>query len=184
MNKTLFKILILLVILISVIIFLIFKNKIITNINELFSNSNTNSNTNIPKIIHMTCKDKHNLSDFYKQNYDSWKKYNEKDGWEIRLYDDDDLINFFETYYPSIYKNIINTYNRIIYKVDIFKILILNKIGGVYVDMDVECLKPIDELIQDKNNKIIFGYGPYEHNNGQYKGMKLIECAIMMSDQT
>ena len=150
------------------------------NINNIEKYSNSDSE-NIPKIIHMTCKDKHNLSDFYKQNYDSWKKYNEKDGWEIRLYDDDDLINFFETYYPSIYKNIINTYNRIIYKVDIFKILILNKIGGVYVDMDVECLKPIDELIQDKNNKIIFGYGPYEHNNGQYKGMKLIECAIMMS---
>ena len=165
------------IIIIGLYIWKYYKNK-----NKLELYSNKTNTTHIPRIIHMTCKDKHNLSDFYEQNYNSWKRYNEKDGWEIRLYDDNDLMEFFEKHYPDVYKNIISTYNKIIYRVDIFKILVLNKIGGVYVDMDVECLKPIDELIQNKNNRIILGYGPYEHNNGQYKGMKLIECAIMMSE--
>ena len=47
--------------------------------------------------------------------------------------------------------------------------------------MDVECLKPIDELVNNLDNQVILGYGPYEHNNGQYKNYKLVECAIMMS---
>ena len=157
----------------------IWGNKHNRNVEQYSNKTNT---SHIPRIIHMTCKDKHNMSDFYKQNYNSWKKYNERDGWEFRLYDDDDLIAFFEKNYPDIYKNIISTYDKIIYKVDIFKILVLNKIGGVYVDMDVECLKPINKLIQNKNDKVLFGYGPYEHNNGQYKEMKLIECAIMISE--
>ena len=138
--------------------------------------------TKIPKILHMTCKDKRNMSDFYKTNYNSWKKYHPD--WEINLYDDYDLYNEmkgteFEPYSES--------YNKIIYKVDIFKMHLLSKYGGVYVDMDVECLKPLDPLIDNtgnnnnNGNQLIFGYGPYEHNNGPYKNIKLVECAIMMS---
>ena len=161
------------IILIGIYIYVSYKNKSV----ETYV-----TQSHIPKIIHMTCKDKSNMSNFYKQNYNSWKTKHEQNGWEIRLYDDNDLMNFFNTYYPSIYENVVKTYNKIIYKVDIFKILVLNKMGGVYVDMDVECLKPIDELIENANDKVIFGYGPYEHNNGQYKDWKLIECAIMMSE--
>jgi len=144
---------------------------------ELFG---TNNSINIPKIIHMTCKDKHNLSAFYQQNLDSWKKYHSQSQWKINIYDDKDLETFFTTNYPSLLP-LINSYSKIIYKVDIFKILVLNKYGGVYVDMDVECLKSIDPLLNNSNETAIFGYGPYEHNNGNYKNMKLIECAIMIS---
>lgn len=139
------------------------------------------SGSNIPKIIHMTCKDKNNMSEFYKQNYSSWEKYHVSNGWDIRLYDDNDLTVFFTEYYPTIYDNIITSYDRIIFKIDIFKILVLNQIGGVYVDMDVECLKPIDDLVKESNSNIIFGYGPYEHNRGLYRNIKLIECAVMIS---
>ena len=174
LNYTIIGIICLYVILIGLYVWASFKNEYVS---ETYTNQ-----SHIPKIIHMTCKNKHNMSDFYKQNYNSWKRYHEHNGWEIRLYDDSDLFNFFETHYPSIYENIVKTYDKIIYKVDIFKILVLNKIGGVYVDMDVECLKPIDDLIQNPSNKVVFGYGPYEHNNGPYKNIKLIECAIMMSE--
>jgi mannosyltransferase OCH1-like enzyme len=123
------------------------------------------------------------MSEFYRKNYNSWK--DKHPDWEIRLYDDDDLEKFFKEHYKDIYKNIIQTYDKIIYKIDIFKILILNTLGGIYTDMDVECLKSFDELLNDKqglHKKVIFGYGPYEHNAGQYSNLKLVECAIMISE--
>ena len=82
------------------------------NTEHFSKKTNKTNSSHIPRIIHMTCKDKHNLSDFYKQNLNSWKKYNEKDGWEIRLYDDNDLFAFFEKYYPNIYKNIIVNFSQ------------------------------------------------------------------------
>jgi len=150
------------------------KTKNTRNIYESFEN---NESSHIPKIIHMTCKDKNNISDFYKSNYNSWKKYHTN--WDIRLYDDNDLINFCKTNYPSIYTDIMQTYDKIIFKIDIFKMLVLDKIGGVYVDMDVECLKSIDDLVSNDNYNVILGYGPFEHNS-KYD-VSLIECAIMIS---
>jgi len=131
-----------------------------------------------PKIIHMTCKNKNKLSDFYESNLNSWKKFHPD--WEVKLYDDDDLNNFFNQYYKKYVKKI-NAFNRIIFKVDIFKLLVLHKYGGIYVDMDVECLKNFDKLLNNTKKSIIFGYGPYEHNNGNYKNIKLVECAIMIA---
>ena len=139
---------------------------------ELFQN-----NTSVPKILHLTCKDKNNLSEFYKSNLDSWKKFNPN--LDIRLYDDDDLQNFFKKEYPE-YVDKINLFDKIIFKIDIFKLLVLHKYGGIYADMDVECLKCFDDLLNNLKKPITFGYGPYEHNNGIYKNYTLIECAIMI----
>ena len=125
----------------------------------------------------MTCKNKNKMSEFYENNLNSWKKFHPD--WEVKLYDDDDLNDFFNTYYKKYVKKI-NAFNKIIFKIDIFKLLVLHKYGGIYVDMDVECLKNFDALLNNAKKSIIFGYGPYEHNNGIYKDIKLVECAIMI----
>ena len=136
-----------------------------------------NPNNNFPKIIHMTCKNKNKMSEFYKNNLNSWKKFNPN--WEVKLYDDKDLDDFFNKHYKKYVKKI-NAFNKMIFKVDIFKLLVLHKYGGIYVDMDVECLKKFDTLLNNTKQSIIFGYGPYEHNNGIYKHIKIVECAIMI----
>tara|TARA_B100001173_G_C16020117_1_gene561639 strand:- start:1100 stop:1864 length:765 start_codon:yes stop_codon:yes gene_type:complete len=129
----------------------------------------------IPKQIHMTWKNK-NLPNFFQNNIDSWKKLNPE--YNIIFYDDEKINNFFNKYCQE-YLNIINSYDKMINKVDIFKMLVLYYFGGVYVDCDVKCLKPIDELLQNKT--FVMGYGPSECNVGIYKNYKLIECAVIAS---
>jgi len=93
----------------------------------------------IPKIIHQIWVGS-SLPDKYRRYCESWKKYHPH--WEYRLWDD-----------YSIQK--LGLYNKRAYvlsrsfghKSDIARYEILYRLGGVYIDTDFECLKPLDEII-------------------------------------
>jgi mannosyltransferase OCH1-like enzyme len=60
------------------------------------------------------------------------------------IYDDKECHNFVEQYYPQfvqVYKNL----PRKVMQADMWRLLILHHYGGVYLDMDVECKKPIEQ---------------------------------------
>ena len=109
----------------------------------------------IPKIIHQTWKNKY-LPDDFKKWSNTWKTYNPT--FEYKFYTDKDCFRFI---YRN-YNDYISLYNSMkpIEKADLFRYLVLHFSGGVYVDMDTECLKPIDDLLN--TNNLISGY---EYNN-------------------
>ena len=97
----------------------------------------------IPKIIHQT----------YKSEDVPWKygRYRENlialhPGWEYKFYDDeacrDTVSRFFPMFLP-IYDRALT-----VQKTDIFRIVAVYAFGGFYVDMDIECLSPIDDLCE------------------------------------
>lgn len=94
----------------------------------------------IPKIIHQTWK----RDSIPKQ----WIPFTEKvkslnPGWEYMLWTDRDNDDFVRRNYPGFY-GIFTGFSRNIMRADVIRYLIMDKIGGVYLDLDYEVLKPFD----------------------------------------
>ncbi|MEI8349919.1 MAG: glycosyltransferase [Candidatus Omnitrophota bacterium] len=107
----------------------------------------------IPKIIHQTWKTQQIPYDIYKKEWaDSWKKYHSD--WEHRLWTDEDNRAFIKRYYPWFLR-IYDRYKKNICRVDAVRYFILYHYGGVYVDLDFECLKNIEPLLD--NHGLVFG---------------------------
>lgn len=104
----------------------------------------------IPKIIHLTCKDK-KLPSLFKRNRKRLIDLHPL--WSIRIYDDQDAEKIIATHFPSILK-IYKSYPHGIQRADIFRIVAIYVFGGFYMDMDVRCLKNLDTLC---NNSLVLG---------------------------
>jgi inositol phosphorylceramide mannosyltransferase catalytic subunit len=113
---------------------------------------NLNTDTEqIPKIIHHVWVGSDTVKQSYSDIAETWKKYHPT--WDYRLwtakqYNALDLSN--ETI--SVLENI--EVNKVI-KTNLLRYEILYRFGGIYSDMDVECLKPFDPLFE--SNKFICG---------------------------
>jgi mannosyltransferase OCH1-like enzyme len=97
----------------------------------------------ISKIIHQVYEDPKGPSDFLKKLSQSWIKFNPD--WEYMFWDKDKMLSLVKEDFPDF----METYLSFPYNVqrwDAIRYLILYKHGGLYVDMDYECLAPIDEL--------------------------------------
>lgn len=98
----------------------------------------------IPKIIHQIYEDLEGPPAYLKKISLSWKEKNPD--WQYRFWNKNDIDVFLNKYFPEY----IESYNSFQYDVqrwDVIRYLILYKIGGLYVDMDYECLENITPLL-------------------------------------
>lgn len=116
--------------------------------------------TNIPKIIHQTWKTK-KIPEKLKFCVNSWKKYNPE--YTYMFWEDKDIDIFIKKKYPQ-YIDIYSKLKQGIQIADLFRILILHYYGGIYADIDFECLRPID-LWNINHSKINIAFEPKEHHN-------------------
>ena len=102
----------------------------------------TNFDT-IPKIIHMTY---HNKSKIPQKVYDNLKKY--ASDYTIYIYDDNDVINFLNTYFTS---DVVNKFNSLkgAHKADLFRYCVIYQIGGIYMDIKTELIMPISDIFKE-----------------------------------
>lgn len=111
----------------------------------------------IPKIIHQTFPKK-TLPPELQENVDNLKRLNS--GWEHRLYDDDDIMNFVqEAYGPqmaSYFDRIEPEYGVV--KADLFRYLVVYKLGGVYLDIKSTSTKPLDDVLVPDDRYLICGW--------------------------
>lgn len=98
----------------------------------------------IPHRIHQTWKT-NSVPERWRDYHVSWRRHNPS--WELVLWTDADNRRLVEQHYPWFLATY-DSFDRDIQRVDAAKYLILSKYGGVYADLDCECLKPIDELIE------------------------------------
>lgn len=110
----------------------------------------------IPKIIHQTWRD-HDIPG-PKEWPESWKNKN-KD-WEYRFWTDADLLALVQTHYPEL-EELYQSYPNPVQRADLGRYLILHHCGGVYADLDTECLTSLDEIADE--TRIIFAEEPREH---------------------
>lgn len=116
----------------------------------------------IPKIIHQIWSGVHMpLPEVFRILSETWRIH--YPDWEYIFWDNDMINSFVEKYYPD-YWDIFNKYPYDIQRWDAIRYLILDKIGGMYVDFDYESLSPIDELI--KNKTCCFALEPKSHIKG------------------
>lgn len=129
-----------------------------------------------PKIIHQTWKTEKIPTNFL-PFVNSWKIKNPD--WRYLLWTDRDCKKFMKTNYPDFLK-LYNAYNEQIKRIDAFRYFLLYHYGGLYVDIDFECLKPFDALV-NMESTCILGLEPELHAERLYNKERLICNAIMAS---
>ena len=97
----------------------------------------------MPKLIFQTWKSKTSLPDSYARWSQSLRAMNAD--FEYLLWDDDDNRRLIRDAYPW-FLPVYDAYPREIYRVDAVRYFFLYQFGGLYADMDTECLRPIDCL--------------------------------------
>lgn len=93
----------------------------------------------IPRVFHQIWVGAEPVLDGFDRWRESWARHHPE--WELRLWRDDNL--------PSDLRNS-QAYERDrhpVERADILRLELLFRYGGVYLDADLECLKPIDPLI-------------------------------------
>jgi mannosyltransferase OCH1-like enzyme len=140
------------------------------------------SYTELPKLIHHTWKHTH-LHPLLRRCVDSFRKWNP--GWKCEFWTDDacerliadELPDFLETYqgYPAG-----------ILRADVFRLAVLYLRGGVYADLDMECLRPLDELIEASQCRsgdweVLLGRDHPSHERLHYKGRQMWLNAFMLA---
>ena len=98
----------------------------------------------IPKIIWQTFKT-NEVPLIMKDYVDSWIIKNPE--YEYKFFDDEDVLKFLRNDFPKYYEG----YNAIKYgasKADLWRYLIIYKYGGVYADMDCQCINSLRNWIK------------------------------------
>ena len=108
----------------------------------------------IPKIIHQTYHSKH-LPGPFQDAVDTAIRLNPN--WEHRLYDDADIVNFIAQHYDE---RVMRCYTMINPKygaarADLFRYLLLHKIGGIYIDIKAVCLKSFDDVLRSDDRFVL-----------------------------
>lgn len=101
----------------------------------------------VPKVVHQCFVRKHDLPKPVLDAQACLRALNPD--WEHRLYDDQDMLDFIEDKYDS---NVLRAYNKInpLYgavRTDLFRYLLIYKVGGAYFDIKSCSSRPLDDII-------------------------------------
>ena len=130
----------------------------------------------IPKTIHQIWYSEKPLPETFLPLISSWREFNP--GYDYILWQKHEIDNFVKNYY-SDKQRIFNDVLYDIQKADIARYIILNHVGGVYIDLDFECLKPIDGLIDSK--AVCLSLEPKSH--GRVGKRQVIGNAFLASER-
>lgn len=83
-----------------------------------------------------------------------------KGKWAHRLHTDSSNRIFIQHFYPW-FLPVYDAYPEHIMRVDAFRYFMLYHFGGVYIDMDFECLRPLDPLLSGRT--LLLGEEPVSH---------------------
>ena len=105
----------------------------------------------IPRIVHQEWKDRE-LPPNFKIWRDECIRLNPE--WEFKLWTDDENLKLVQEHYPSLL-NVYNGYKENIKRIDMIRFLYLHNFGGVYMDLDLACMKPFDSFFDEYPNKFL-----------------------------
>ncbi|QIF05006.1 glycosyltransferase [Roseimicrobium sp. ORNL1] len=100
----------------------------------------------IPHLLHQMWRDE-SLPERWATLRNTWIHHHPQ--WELRLWTDESLRVFVATHYPSFLEQY-DGYATPIMRADAARYLVLQHFGGVYADLDMECLQPLEPLIGGK----------------------------------
>lgn len=131
----------------------------------------------IPKIIHQIWSGiDEPLPEYFRILGDTWKE--QYPDWKYELWDNSKMNSFIQEFYPQ-YWDIYTKYPFNVQRWDAIRYLILDKIGGMYVDFDYESLEPLDKLIEGKS--CCFALEPQSHCD-MFKKRIMFNNALMLNE--
>jgi mannosyltransferase OCH1-like enzyme len=95
----------------------------------------------IPRILHQVWVGPHPVPQQFVDYRESWRRHHPD--WDMHLWTEDSLPD--DLVRPEAYERLRSPAERS----DIIRLEVLHRFGGVYVDTDVECLRPIDPLLEE-----------------------------------
>lgn len=98
----------------------------------------------IPRIIHQTWKDE-NIPDKWAQSPVEWKRHHPD--WTYMLWTDVNIREYIEKNHPHLL-SLHDSFPHNIQRADMIRYLILYDMGGVYCDLDLYPLGPIDRYLE------------------------------------
>jgi glycosyltransferase involved in cell wall biosynthesis len=134
----------------------------------------------IPRIIHQTWKTRDVPKQFlFFQK--TWQTHHPE--WEYRFWTDEDSRELVAHHYPA-FLGTYDAYRDPICRVDAFRYLVLKHYGGVYADLDFECLCPLDPLLEDE--EVVLGLEPASHVAMHWQTARLnrIVCNAFIASTT
>ena len=102
--------------------------------------------TPIPKTIYICSK----KLEYIQKTAIIWKNMNPE--WEIKLYDDEMCKTFLKDNYSPLFCDIFDFLKDGPIKADFWRVCILYKCGGLYVDSDIEPLVPLNQYIENDDD--------------------------------
>lgn len=110
----------------------------------------------IPQILHFTWKTAE-LPRAMQDYYERWRALHP--GWDIRLWTDETMRVFVAENYPD-FLAVYDAYPKPIQRADVFRYLVLGRLGGIYADLDVEPFQTVTPLLKFD---AFLGVEPFEH---------------------
>ncbi len=111
----------------------------------------------IPRIIHQMWKDAAPPPRLTAWQ-ESWRRW--QPDWEYRFWTDATLDDFVRRHYPA-YAGIYRGYPENIMRADMARYLLLEHFGGVYADLDAECLASFEPLVAE--DRVVLAREPDSH---------------------
>ena len=128
----------------------------------------------IPRIIHQTWKDDQPPRLFQVLSQ-TWRDI--LPGWEYKLWTDEMNREFVRTHYPEFLEKF-DAYPKNIQRADAIRYLLLQTYGGLYVDLDFECLKQEFTLLLEDAD-FVAGKESYDH--ARRYGREYLICNALMA---
>ena len=129
----------------------------------------------IPRIIHQIYEDPAGPPANLLHIAESWKE--KMPGWEYRLWNRQMMKDFIETKCPD-FSEYYYSYPFNVQRWDAIRYLILYHIGGLYADLDYECIRPLDVLLT--GSTCCMGMEP-TINSKIYRKQMVVGNALMAS---
>jgi GT2 family glycosyltransferase len=101
--------------------------------------------SSIPPVIHQTWRDRHPPAEMARLAL-TWRRHHPR--WRYKLWTDTDCRALVERHAPW-FLPVYDGYQEAIMRVDAFRYFLMFHVGGVYADLDLECLRPLDALVGD-----------------------------------
>ena len=127
----------------------------------------------IPRIIHQSWKN-HEVPPRWAALQQTWIEHHPQ--WEYRFWTDDDNRRLIAADYPELLSTY-DAYPLDINRAEMARYMAIRRYGGVYVDLDFECLRPVDQLIA--GHQLVFGLEPETHAQRapvKKRGLERIVC--------
>ncbi|MCR5671000.1 MAG: hypothetical protein K6G10_08345 [Butyrivibrio sp.] len=118
----------------------LYEDMLLLSVDKPPANFRKNDTPQIPKIIHAIWFSGDPLPELYQRCLDSWKKY--APDFEIKIWD-------LDSYKPDhcLFFDQAIEHGNYPFASDYARADILRRYGGIYMDLDVEMLRPIDDLL-------------------------------------